>query len=456
MAHHWKRRVSDETGPKYMRIARAIEASIADGSLGEGDQLPPQRELAAELDVTVGTVARAYQEVQDRGWVGGHVGRGTFVLGRGDLGGQRRPGATADLTLNQPVDLPVRERVRAHLRDLAQRRDTVEHLLYRRAEDRRHTEAATAWLERSTPGVQADEVLVTAGGQHGLLLALLALCEPGDTVLTERLTHPGLRAVAAQLRITLLGVDRDEEGVDPDDLAGRARASGARVACFTPVLQNPTGDTWSERRFEAIAALASELDLQVIEDDVYRNLVADAPAALYGRHPGTVLVSSISKALTGGLRVGAVAAPEPVLGRMRTGVAASMVMVSPLNAELAARLVLDDPLDDMLNEHRARVRERHELVRATLPPEWVLSPAGGLHVWMRVPDRWTPVSLLDALRRAGVLITAGDAFAVEGGGGERAVRVSIGGQLTLEAFRAALETLRDVVESPSQAPGPIV
>lgn len=447
--------MSAETGPKYMRIARAIEAAIADGTLAVGEQLPPQRGLADELDVTVGTVARAYQEVQERGWIGGHVGRGTFVLGRDEPGGRPPRGATADLTLNQPIDLPVREQVRAHLRDLARQRETVDYLLYRRVEAARHTRAAAAWLSRSGVDIADTEVLVTAGGQHGLLLALLALCDPGDTVLTERFTHPGLRSVAQQLHLTLVGVRRDEEGIVPDDLAARVRETGARVACFTPVLQNPTGETWSERRFGEIAALADELDLYLVEDDVYRNLWPDAPPALYGRHPRTVLVSSISKALTGGLRIGAVAAPEPILARMRSGVAASMVMVSPVSAELASRLILDDPLDEALERHRARIAERHALVRSLLPADWILSPAGGLHVWMRVPDRWTPAALLDALRRAGVLVASGDAFAVEGDG-DRAVRVSLGGQLTTDAFEAALETLRDVVEAPSPAAGPIV
>lgn len=456
MSEEWIERVAGESGPKYLRIARAIEGAVRDGTLSAGDQLPPQRELAEALEVTVGTVARAYQEAQEQGWVGGHVGRGTFVTGSASPATMHRSGTRADLTLNQPIDLPVREALRAEFRSLAQEREAVDHLLYRRAEGVDHSRAAAAWLGRSGREIDPDETLVTAGGQHGLLLSLLATCDPGDVVLTEGHTHPGLIAVAERLRLRLAGLRADSEGIDPEQLRRAVDDTGARTACFTPVLQNPTGITWSDRRFDEIAAVASDLGLTVIEDDVYRNLRAKAPASLHSRLEGTVLVSSISKALTAGLRVGAVAAGEPLLSRMRGGVAESMVMVSPLTVELASRLILGGELDRHLAEHRERIEERHRIAREHIPTDWILSPAEGLHLWMRVPRRWTPGALLDALRREGVLVTPGDAFAAEPVDGNPMIRVSVGGQLPVEAFESAVQTLVGVANAPSQAPGPIV
>jgi DNA-binding transcriptional MocR family regulator len=299
-------------------------------------------------------------------------------------------------------------------------------------------------------------VLVTAGGQHGLLLALLALCERGDAVLTERLTHPGLRTLADRLGLRLVGVRTDAEGVVVDDLRDRAAEAGATVACFTPVLHNPTSVTWTETRFTEVAELAQEIGLRVIEDDVYRNLLAEAPASLHARRTSAVLVSSISKALTGGLRVGAVSAPEPILAEMRNGVTATMVMVHPLSVELASRLVTSPELETLLSRHRAAIAERHRIVEAELPGELILSPAGGLHAWIRVPPPWTTVTLLDEARRKGVLLSPAEVFQVEPEDSHAAVRLSLGGHLSTETFASAVREIAGMISGPSHPPSPIV
>src|SRR4051812_19311085 len=82
MMTSWLPDLSQGSGPIYVRLAERIEESIADGSLPAGAKLPPQRDLAYDIGVTIGTVGRAYALVRERGLVSGEVGRGTFVLGR--------------------------------------------------------------------------------------------------------------------------------------------------------------------------------------------------------------------------------------------------------------------------------------------------------------------------------------------------------------------------------------
>src|SRR5690242_5952697 len=82
MMTSWLPDLSQGSGPLYVRLAERIEESIADGTLPAGAKLPPQRDLAYDIGVTIGTVGRAYALVRERGLVSGEVGRGTFVLGR--------------------------------------------------------------------------------------------------------------------------------------------------------------------------------------------------------------------------------------------------------------------------------------------------------------------------------------------------------------------------------------
>src|SRR3954465_6226523 len=81
MMTNWLPNMSHGSGPLYVRLAERIEEAIADGTLPAGAKLPPQRDLAFDIGVTIGTVGRAYTLVRERGLVSGEVGRGTFVLG---------------------------------------------------------------------------------------------------------------------------------------------------------------------------------------------------------------------------------------------------------------------------------------------------------------------------------------------------------------------------------------
>jgi DNA-binding transcriptional MocR family regulator len=454
MPHSWTGQIATLTGPKYLRIVRAIGEAVRQGSLAPGNQLPPQRDLAEQLGVTVGTVARAYQMAAEEGWIGSHVGLGTFVLGDDSPGGGRT--GLVDLTMNRPVDRPIRERVMRELRARAQDREALELLLYSRGESGKDADAAARWLSRAGRPVDPGEVLVTAGGQHALFLALLALCSPGDAVLTEAFVYPGVRNAAEALGLRMVGVESDGHGVDPDHLRHALRTTKARVACFTPVLANPVAVTWTADRLDEVAALAREEKLQVVEDDIYRALHDEAPLSLNSRLPESVLVSSISKALTAGLRVGAVTAPEPLLRRLRVRAAASVVMVSPLMTAAATSLITAEDLEDMLASHRDRVARRHRIAREILPDGWIESPPLGLHLWLRAPHAWSGRAYVDALRRAGTLVTHGSAFALDPAQGEDTLRVSLGGHLPEEDFARALNTLLEVADVPPQMSGPVV
>src|SRR5687768_16705138 len=264
----WLPKLESRRGPKYRAIADAIDEDVQNGALRAGTRLPPHRDLADHLGVTVPTITRAYTEAARRGLTSGHVGRGTFIRGN-EPDERAAESAPFDLTIN--FLMPDKEVANLQPR-LFQRRvlPWTQILGYVPAKGHfRHRQAMAAWLARGGLTVDPDQLVLTGGAQHGLASAFSALLKPGDTLLTEELTYAGTRALAQQQRLKLRGVAMDGEGLRPDALEAACRVTRARVLYCMPRLQNPTSAIMSERRRRQIAAVAEKHLLIVVEDDVY-------------------------------------------------------------------------------------------------------------------------------------------------------------------------------------------
>jgi DNA-binding transcriptional MocR family regulator len=205
----------------------------------------------------------------------------------------------------------------------------------------RHRQAMAAWLKQLGLAVDPDHIVLTAGAQHGLTTSMASLLAPGDTLLTEDLTYSGARMLAQQLRLKIRGIAMDGEGLRPDALEVACRATRARVLYCMPRMQNPTSAVMSERRRRQIAAIAEKHRLVVIEDDTYGFLSPErTPLAPLMPHR-TVYVTSLSKSLFPGLRLGCVVAPPALLEKIAAVVWTTMVSTSPIGADLMSGWIED-------------------------------------------------------------------------------------------------------------------
>src|SRR5215216_6429451 len=211
----WVPVIEGRKGPVYRAIADAIDQDVQKGMLRAGARLPPHRELADHLGVTVTTVTRAYTEAARRGLTSGHVGRGTFIRGS-EPDERATENAPFDLSIN--ILMPDKEVANLQPR-LFQRRvlpwtqilgyvPTKGHL--------RHRQAMAAWLSQTGLVVDPEHLVLTAGAQHGLSCAFSALLKPGDTLLLEDLTYSGARVLAQQMQLKVRGVPMDAEGLRPE------------------------------------------------------------------------------------------------------------------------------------------------------------------------------------------------------------------------------------------------
>ncbi|MBU0755112.1 MAG: PLP-dependent aminotransferase family protein, partial [Planctomycetes bacterium] len=292
-----------EDDPRYLSIVRAIEKDVYDGRLAQGDRMPTHRELADALGIAIGTVTRAYAVAEQRGLIRGEGRRGTFVGksrgGRSSLASltQAKPDVI-DLSINYPIYSEDPD-LRQALRRITRRTDLQAFLRYPPPEGYpRHREAGAAWIKKMGLVVDPDAVLITAGAQHALSVAFATVAKPGETILTEALTYPGVKAVAEMLGLRLVGVPLDEEGVIPEALDALCRKWKARAFYTIPTIQNPTGSVLSETRRKEVASLAQKHDFLVVEDDIHR-LLATKPPPLFAEilPDRTALIASPSKAV---------------------------------------------------------------------------------------------------------------------------------------------------------------
>ena len=202
---------------------------------------------------------------------------------------------------------------------------------------------------------------------------------------------------------------------------------GARLLYVTPTLQNPTTISMPSARRAALARVAREFDVRIIEDDVYGILADDAPAPVATHAPElTYFISSLTKAVAGGLRIGYVSCPTASdADRVAAGVRVSTWMAPPLMAHIASRWVRSRTAREILRANRAEATRRQALATRLLSAFNWHATRFSYHGWLVLPDGWSTAEFVAQARRANVAVTPGDAFAVSGRCEPAAVRLSL-------------------------------
>jgi DNA-binding transcriptional MocR family regulator len=301
-----------------------------------------------------------------------------------------------------------------------------------------------AWLARGGFSVDPEHLVLTAGAQHGLSAAFAALLKPGDTLLAEDLTYGGARVLAQQQRLKLHGVAMDAEGLRPDALEQACRSSRARTLYCMPRLQNPTSAVMSDRRRRQIAAVVEKHRLIVIEDDVY-GFLSPERSPLAASIPGrTVFVTSLSKSLFPGMRLGCVAAPPEMLEKIVAVVWSSMIMASPIGADLLSGWIEDGTAARIAEWKRHEVAARQLMARRLLEGERLQTHASSGHIWLHLPTRWSSESFVAHARSRGVILNAATQFSAADTP-PRAVRVCLGPPRTRGGLEQALSIVRQTL-----------
>lgn len=449
----WRPRLDKKSGPLYLALADAIAADIQAGRLGAGDRLPPQRDLAEMLGMNVTTVTRGYSEADRRGLVRGEIGRGTFVRPPAFGVPQSQTNGLLDLGTNALLPL-------AHAGELA---TALSALILRTAPEQlfnyqphagrpEHRAAAAAFLRRMNVPADGSDTVLTSGAQHAMMVALATLTAPGDIVLCESLTYTGMRSLANHLHVRPVAVAMDLDGLLPDALEDAALESGARVLYCMPSIQNPTGRVMPRKRRQELARVASRLNLLVVEDDTYGFLTSGQDPLASMAPERTFYLTSLSKSLVPGLRVGFLRTPPGWIDRVIGAVFATTVTVTPLAAAAASLWTDDGTVDRVVVWKKEEVKARHQLARAVLG-DVATGSLESQHVWLQLPPRWPAEDFTREARQRGVVITPGRDFAVARHDAPNAVRVCLGPPAERQSLKRAITILKVILEDTPQAFG---
>ena len=459
----WHPDLSNRKGPKYRTIAEAIAADIAGGRLAPGERLPPQRELAWALGVTVGTVSRGYAEAERSGLVKGTVGSGTYVLRPGYRQDHAMQIEAAlgmlDMSIAFPAPGDEGDFFAATLRRLADDPKYGALLDYQpQGGTERHRAAGAAWLARTGIAAVPEYVVMTAGAQHGITVTLAALTHPGDRVATECLTYNGIKPVAEMLGVKLEGLPMDEHGLLPDGFEDACKRGPLRALYCIPTGHNPTTAVMPPARRKAIAEIALRHGVNVIEDDIFASLLPTQHQPISTMVPGLgFCITSLSKAVAPGLRIGFVAGPSTAItDRLRLAVRSTCWAATPLTAEIATLWLEDGTAEKILQSRTREAVARLAVVREILGGHRFESVPGHLFVWLYLPEPWRANDFVAEAARRNMRVTPAETFAVGRTEPPHAVRICFGTPSTRDALVAGLKTLAEILAAPAASGPPIV
>ena len=451
----WLRRVERGEGPIYLAILRALEAAVAEGELQAGEQLPPQRAVAAALGVDFTTVTRAYTAARARGLVEGAVGRGTFVAGRA----AEDEAGLIDLSMNlppAPKGLNLGKLLKETAQAILERTDPQALMAYHPAGGSlAQRTAGAAWLAPCLGKVAPERLLVTPGAQAALAAILGLLARPGDAIVTEPLTYPGVRALAAHMGLRLIPCPVDADGFVPEALERLcAEASPKAIYCI-PTQQNPTAATMDPARREAVAAIARAAGVAIVEDDAYGRLPHSPLPALATFAPGlTWHIATTAKALSPGLRIAFVAAPDTTAAQgLAEALRATTLMPAPLSAAIATAWIREGTAGRVLAGVQAEAAERQALARQILPH--AKGSPEGIHIWLDTPAHWPGDRLREVAQSRGLSLVTAEAFAV-GPQAPAGLRISLGGPAKQSVLRQALQGVAAILAGQPAGAGRLV
>ncbi|SAK99875.1 GntR family transcriptional regulator [Caballeronia arationis] len=435
--------------PRYKQMVDRLAADIRAGRLRPGTRLPTHRDLASREGLALVTATRVYAELQAMGLVSGETGRGTFVkeqLPRGEgIDLHAWSADTVDLSFNNPSSPGQTDLLRTALRQLAAAGD-LESLLRYQPHGGREYERATAARHLASRGLAAtvETTLLVSGAQHGLTTTALALLEPGDVVAVDALTYPGFKLAAEAGRLELAPIPAAGHGPDLDALAALCKRRRVRAVYAMPTLHNPLGWVMSVSRRRELVAIARHHGLVLIEDAAYAFLAEGAPPPLASLAPETtVYVSSLSKSVATGLRVGFIHAPREWAPKLERTIRATTWNTPAVMTAIACGWMEDGTVARLEHDKRRDATMRQELVVEVLRRLKRISHPASYFVWLPLAQEVRADAIAMAVMREGIAVSTALPFSTSAHV-PHAIRLAIG-SVDMVTLRRSLETVAKVI-----------
>jgi GntR family transcriptional regulator / MocR family aminotransferase len=458
--------------PLYRQIESHLRQSILSGNLLSDTRLPACRQLARDLGVNRLTVENAYSELEADGLVFSRIGSGTYVLPASSLPivQQNNPDAPwplwqqgvqdrnimskagiADEMLkaaghSHPISFangisdsrqfPVEE-----FRKILQavmRRDGITTLDYGERKGYAPLREGIAHILASQ-GLQThpENILITAGSQQAIFLASQVLLKPNDIILVENPTYSAAIDLFRILGFQIVGIPVDGQGMQVDKLEKLLQQYHPKLIYTIPNFHNPTGTCLNSARRRQLIVLADRYNVPILEDDFVGDLRYEGHSqpSLKALDPGgqVIYISTFSKMLMPGLRVGFIVANGPVYDSLLNFKRFSDLATSTLIQRALDAYVTVGRYQSYLHRSCQLFRKRRdamvEAIDRYLPVDVSFDvPKGGLFLWLRLPDTISADELLPLACEEGVSFAPGDVFFTDASGGKEWMRLNFSAQ----------------------------
>lgn len=439
---NWKPNRNDKM-PLYRQIAKYIEDQIAEGSFPPDKPLPSERTLAKELEVNRSTVVTAYDELEANGIIVRETGRGTMIsndiwrITKKRIPSWNRYIESGSFLPNLPVAQRIRlETEESNLINFASGelsedlipigffREILSNVTFQGGLGYDHPQGNATLRETIVNHVKnyrnietnAASILITSGAQQALHLVTQCLLKPGDAVALEDPSYSFSLPIfkSAGLKVHLLPVDND--GIRPDDLLSLYKKHKIRMIFLNPIFHNPTGTLMHENRRKKVLEISSEYRIPVIEDDPY------SLSSFSGKEiktlksmdtNGNVLyISSLSKIVASGLRIGWIIGPKPVIERLADAKQQVDFGHGTFTQWMANEFIRSSYFETHISFLRDQLRKRRDQMVQSL--KYYLEdevdfyiPEGGIHLWCQINKEVNEIQLLEESIKKGVIYVPG-------------------------------------------------
>ena len=442
--------------PLYRQIADGIARAIEQGDIAIGEKLPTHRALADQLQVTVGTVTRAYAEAERRHLVEARIGAGTYACDNNKNHHwiyqlEELQTEECNFGYNIPPRFDRSEMISNAMAKISANPSQLnDMMLYQPPQGiDNHRHIVCQWLNQKGIDVSSEQMYFTSGAQHAAELLLSIFCRAGDTVLVEQFCYPGFLTLARQHGITLKSVEMDEDGVLPASLASACELYQPRLIYLTPTQQNPTSVTMPLSRREEVISVCREHNVLIAEDDVNGLLPPSPPPPLINLAPEHVIhIGGLSKCLAPGLRLGYIQVPKQWQQHLSAALYNHSLMISPLLSAIACELIVQGDADRVLTTVRTEIQQRQLLVQQYLGEFAITTQTYSFHVWLQLPEDWRLSDFMAATTTRGVIVKSAELFTPRGNHIQPAVRLAISSPLNQQQLIFGLKTIAELLRHP--------
>ena len=291
----------------------------------------------------------------------------------------------------------------------------------------------------------AENVLIVNGAQHGLAVTVMGLLRPGDVVAVDALTYSGFKVLAALYHLELAAIPCRPEGPDLQALQTLCQQRRVRAVYTMPTLHNPLGWVLNTGQRQALADLARQHDLLIIEDAAYARLVSRPPPPVVSYAPErTVYVTGFSKNIATGLRVGVVISPPRYRPEIERAIRATTWNTPTLISSLICAWIEDGTVARFETQKRQDARQRQQVAREVLCGLPVVSHPDSYFVWLPLGEESRADRLANALMERRISVSTAEPFCVSATI-PQALRIALG-SVPFDSLRPALLSVRDAVE----------